>query len=138
MKDQLASWRHSAETATIERRSKVIDGRIRDVRHAEKRRMKPRARSRQKRKSQPLSAFAVSIGKAGSPLPEFFSTAPHRKGNDAAFATFLPASELEQSAFVAFSSKNGPHRASSRLQGNPTLERVEGQFNEYRSGAGTG
>jgi hypothetical protein len=23
------------------------------------------------------------------------------------------------------------------LQGNPTRERVEGQFNEYRSGAGT-
>jgi hypothetical protein len=71
-------------------------------------------------------------------VPEFFSAAPHREGADAAFATFRPASELEQSVFVAFSSKNGPHRASSRLQGNPTLERVEGQFNEYRSGAGTG
>jgi hypothetical protein len=35
MKDQLASWRHSAETATIERRSKVIAGRIHDVRRAE-------------------------------------------------------------------------------------------------------
>ena len=35
MKDQLASWRHSAHTATIERRSKVIDGRIHDARRAE-------------------------------------------------------------------------------------------------------
>ena len=40
MKDRLASWRHSAETATIERRSKVIDGRIHDARSAEKRPMK--------------------------------------------------------------------------------------------------
>jgi len=36
VEDQLASWLHSADTATIERRSKVIDGRIRDVRRAEK------------------------------------------------------------------------------------------------------
>jgi hypothetical protein len=35
LKDHLASWRHSAHTATIERRSKVIDGRIHDVRRAE-------------------------------------------------------------------------------------------------------
>jgi uncharacterized protein HemY len=41
MQDRLASWRHSAETATIERRSKVIDGRIHDARRAEKRPMKP-------------------------------------------------------------------------------------------------
>jgi hypothetical protein len=41
VKDQLASWRHSAETATIERRSKVIDGRIHDACYTEKRRMKP-------------------------------------------------------------------------------------------------
>jgi len=41
MKDQLASWRHSAETATIERRSKVIDGRIHDTHRAEKSSMKP-------------------------------------------------------------------------------------------------
>jgi hypothetical protein len=41
MKDRLASWRHSAETATIERRSKVIGGRIHDAGRAEKRPMKP-------------------------------------------------------------------------------------------------
>jgi hypothetical protein len=40
MKDQLASWRHSADTATNERRSKVIDGRIHDARRAEKRRIR--------------------------------------------------------------------------------------------------
>jgi hypothetical protein len=33
-KDHLASWRHSADTATIARRSKVIAGHIRDVRPA--------------------------------------------------------------------------------------------------------
>ena len=59
-------------------------------------------------------------------MPEFLTAAPHAAGDNAAFATFLPASELELPAFVAFSSKNGLHRASSRLQGNPTLERVEG------------
>jgi hypothetical protein len=61
----------------------------------------------------------------------------HGIGGDEAFATVLPASELEQSAFVALLPKNGLHRASRRLAGNPTLERVEGQFNEYRSGSGT-
>jgi len=44
MKDRLASWRHSAETATIERRSKVIDGRIHDARRAEKEANETRAR----------------------------------------------------------------------------------------------
>jgi hypothetical protein len=58
-------------------------------------------------------------------------------GDNEAFATVLPASELEQSAFVALLPKNGLHRASRRLQGDPTVERVEGQFNGYRSGAGT-
>jgi hypothetical protein len=34
MKNCLASWRHSADTATNEHRSKVIAGRIRDIRRA--------------------------------------------------------------------------------------------------------
>jgi len=37
MKDHLASWRQSADMATIERRSKVIDGRIHDARRTKKR-----------------------------------------------------------------------------------------------------
>lgn len=65
-------------------------------------------------KSQPLSAVASAIPEADSFVPESFSAAPHVAGDNAAFATFIPASELEQPAFVAFSSKNGLHRASSK------------------------
>ena len=36
MKDHLASWRHSADSATNAHGSKVIGGRIRDVRFAKK------------------------------------------------------------------------------------------------------
>src|SRR4030095_3501820 len=43
----------------------------------------------------------------------------HGIGDTEIFATVLPTSELEQSAFVAFSPKNGPHRASRRLAGKP-------------------
>src|SRR5215207_5366738 len=50
MKDHRASWRHSADTATNERLSKVIDRRIRDARRAEKRRKR---RARKLRISQP-------------------------------------------------------------------------------------
>jgi hypothetical protein len=62
MKDQLASWRHSAETATIERRSKVIDGRIHDARRAEKRPMKP-AQGTDQRKE----IAAVIVGRRAKP-----------------------------------------------------------------------
>ena len=54
------------------------------------------------------------------------------------YAAFLSKRELEQSPFVAISPKNGRHRSSRRLQEHLSVERVEGQFNEYRSGAGTG
>src|SRR4029079_2372659 len=54
------------------------------------------------------------------------------------YAAFLSKRELEQSALVAISPKNGRHRSSRRLQEHLSVERVEGQFNEYRSGAGTG
>jgi hypothetical protein len=67
----------------------------------------------------------------------FIRPRAHGIGDNEAFAIVLPASELEQSAFVALSPKNGLHRASRRLQGDPTVERVEGQFNEYRSGSST-
>ncbi|WP_156435031.1 hypothetical protein [Bradyrhizobium lablabi] len=40
-------------------------------------------------------------------------------GRQEAFAIVLPTHELEQSVFVAFSPKNGPHRASRRLAGRP-------------------
>jgi|SRR5215216_4430354 len=61
----------------------------------------------------------------------------HWASDDEAFATVLPTSELEQSAFVALLPKNGLHHASRSFQGDPTVERVEGQFNGYRSGSGT-
>jgi len=115
VKDRLASWRHSAHTATIERRSKVIDGRIHDARRAEKRRMKPA-------QGKEIAAF-IDVLRA-NPDGRLFRAGillsdATRTGHNAAFATFLPASELEQSAFVAFSSKNGPHHASSRPAGKP-------------------
>ena len=72
VKDRLASWRHSADTATIERRSKVIDGQIHDARRAEKRRMKPRAKEgNRSRCRRPLrkSASAVPL------VPEFYAAA---------------------------------------------------------------
>jgi len=115
VKDRLASWRHSAHTATIERRSKVIDGRIHDARRAEKRRMKPA-------QGKEIAAF-IDVLRA-NPDGRLFRAGillsdATRTGHNAAFATFLPASELEQSAFVAFSSKNGLHRAARRLAGKP-------------------
>jgi hypothetical protein len=39
-----------------------------------------------------------------------------------AFAIVLPADEREQSAFVAFSPKNGPHRAARRPEGRSVVE----------------
>jgi hypothetical protein len=78
--------------------------------------------------SQPLSAFVVGVRGAVLACRNFARQRAHGIGDKAAFATVRPTSELEQSAFVAFSPKNGPHRASRRLPGDPTLERVEGQF----------
>jgi hypothetical protein len=128
MKDQLASWRHSADTATIERRSKVIDGRIHDARRAEKRK---EAGSKARIMKDIAALVCVRCGSPRRcPSCAGILRAPRARGvgDNEAFATVLPASELEQSAFVAFLPKNGLHRASRRLQGDPTLERVEGQF----------
>ena len=109
MKDQLASWRHSAETATNERRSKVIDGRIHDARRAEKR----RTRCAQKKDIAALFSARRATPRRRVLLAGILLTA----STEEAFATVLPTSELEQSAFVAFLPKNGLHHASRRLQG---------------------
>jgi hypothetical protein len=55
----------------------------------------------------------------------FIGAAMHHK---ARLAIVRPTSERELSAFVAFSPKNGLHRASMRLPGSPGVGRVEGQF----------
>ena len=54
LKDHLASWRHSAHTASIERRSKVIDGRIHDAGRAKKTATSTRS------KNKDIAAIAVT------------------------------------------------------------------------------
>ena len=133
VKDHLASWRHSADTATIERRSKVIDRRIHDARRAKKWRM------RRARKQRYCSLVGVRRGgrRRFVPVPELCSAARTNDDNGP-LPSFYPRGNL-----------NNRHSSHSRrkmvciarqgdLQGNPTVERVEGQFNEYRSGSGTG
>jgi len=66
VEDQLASWLHSADTATIERRSKVIDGRIRVSRRAEK----WRRSALERRRSQPLSASVAGVRGAVPVVPD--------------------------------------------------------------------
>src|SRR3954470_3004452 len=65
VEDHGASWRHSADTATIERRSKVIDGRIRVARRAEK----WRRSALERRRSQPLSASVAGVRGAVPVVP---------------------------------------------------------------------
>ena len=115
MKDRGASWRHSADTATIERRSKVIDRPIRDTRRAEKWRM---IRTRNKDVAALVRPLRESAARSLL-CRNFIRPRAHGIGDNEAFATVLPASELEQSAFVAFSSKNGLHRPARRPVGKP-------------------
>ena len=134
MKDQLASWRQSADTATIERRSKVIDGRIRDARRAEKRRMN-------RTRNKDVAALVASVARIRGADPCRAGILSGRVHTGSATTRPLPS-------FYPRANLNNRHSSHSRrkmvciarqgdLQGNPTVERVEGQFNEYRSGAGT-
>ena len=134
VKDHLASWRHSADTATIERRSKVIDGRIHDARRAEKRRMKP---AQGKEIAAVIGVLRTNTGGRLACAGTLHSHATLRQAIARRLPPFYPRANL-----------NNRHSSHSRrkmvciarqgdLQGNPTLERVEGQFNEYRSGSGT-
>jgi hypothetical protein len=86
LKDHLASWRHSAHTATIACGSKVIDGRTGKAtpRLIEERTMSTRASRK------------ILVEKN-------------------LYAAFLSKRELEQSAFVAFLPKNGLHHPSRRF-----------------------
>ena len=134
MKDQLASWRHSADTATIERRSKVIDGRIHDARRAEKWRMK---RTRKQGYRSPCRVRCANPRRRSLLCRNFARPRAHGSATTRPLPSFYPRANL-----------NNRHSSHSRrkmvciarqgdLQGDPTVERVEGQFNEYRSGAGT-
>ena len=129
MKDQLASWRHSADTATIERRSKVIGGRIHDARRTEKRRIR-RARKKD---------IAASVGASRAN--------PGRRVLGAGILLIASATKRPLPPFYPRANLNNRHSSHScrkmvciarqgDLQGDPG-RRVEGQFNEYRSGSGT-
>src|SRR3954454_25313560 len=85
-------------------------------------------------RSQALSAFVAAVRGAVPVVPEFYA---------AACTTTRPLPP-----FYPRANLNNRHSSHSRrkmvriarqgdLQGNPTIERVEGQFNEYRSGSGT-
>ena len=120
--------------ATIERRSKVIDGRIDDARRAEKRANETRARegncsssgvlrrntggrTRLCRNSAQLRLIAQAIARR---LPPFY-----------------PRGNLNNRHWSHSRRKMVCIPRQGDLQGNPTLARVEGQFNEYRSRSGT-
>jgi hypothetical protein len=131
MKDHLASWRHSADTTTNERRSKVIDGRIHDVRRAEKRRIRC-ARNRD-------IAALVGAHRAN----------PERRVSYTRTLLIAAAANSSLPSFDPRANLNNRHSSHSRrkmdriarqgsLQGDPVVERVEGQFNEYRSESCTG
>jgi hypothetical protein len=78
VKDHGASWRHSADTATIERRSKVIDGRIRVARDAEK----WRRSALERRRSQPLSASVAGVRGAVPVVPDSARPRAQRMGGN--------------------------------------------------------
>jgi hypothetical protein len=131
IKDHLASWRHSAHTATNERRSKVIDGRIHDARRAEKRRT---GYARNKHVAALVGAHRAILKCRASCIGTLLTAS-------------LPSSSLP--SFDPRANLNNRHSSHSRrkmvriarqgsLQGNPVVERFEGQFNEYRSKSGTG
>ena len=134
VKDQLGSWRQSADTATIERRSKVIDGPIRDTRRARKVANDPHAK-------QGCGGPCASVARIRGADPSCAGILSGRVHTGSATTRPLPS-------FYPRANLNNRHSSHSRrkmvciarqgdLQGDPTVERVEGQFNEYRSGAGT-
>jgi hypothetical protein len=53
---------------------------------------------------------------------DFVGVAVYRISDEDAFAIVLPSRELERSAFVAFSPKNGLHRASRRPAGRSCVQ----------------
>ena len=92
---------------------------------------------RKGRKSQPLSALVARIRRPTRSCRNFARPRHMGRATTRRLPPFYPRANL-----------NNRHSSHSRrkmvciarqgdLQGNPTLERVEGQFNEYRSGAGT-
>jgi len=110
--DHLASWRHSADTATIARRSKVIDGHIRDVclcrklevMHAKERRIRKRFQS------SPQQHGALIFIVPQFP-PALSATACHED----VLQCLRCESRCEQSDIVALLPKNGLHHPSRRL-----------------------
>jgi hypothetical protein len=126
MKDHLASWRQSADMTTIERRSKVIDRRIHDARRAKKRQT-GRARNQD---------IAARVGE--------YRAKPERPVSRTGTPPVALAANSRLPSFYQRANLNNRHSSYSRrkmvriarqgsVQGNPAVERVEGQFNEYRS-----